>query len=130
MIEKLLAVGLSNAIVVVGLAIIILAATRIWRHAPLAHALWLIVLVKFVTPPVFNFDVVIPVASGGAPGGDATFMRNVGTDDGDAPRAMVAAASRRGAIDVQSDADTSSDPAEGLRKGIQNGCIHLSGDRT
>ncbi|MHC4400074.1 MAG: M56 family metallopeptidase [Planctomycetota bacterium] len=63
MIEKLLVVGLSNAAVAAALALIALAVTRIWRHAPLAHLLWLVVLVKLVTPPLFNLPIPIPMAS-------------------------------------------------------------------
>ena len=50
--EKLLVVGLSNAIVVTGLAVAVLVLTRILRHAPLAHLLWLVVLVKLVGTPL------------------------------------------------------------------------------
>ncbi len=63
MIEQLSAVVLSNAIVVTVLTVVVLAATRIWRHAPLAHLLWLVVLMKLVTPPVVNLPVAIPGVS-------------------------------------------------------------------
>ncbi len=59
--ENLLVVGLSNAIVATGLAIIVLAVTRFWRHAALAHLLWMVVLVKLVTPPIFDLKISIPV---------------------------------------------------------------------
>ena len=61
--ENLLVVGLNNAIVVTALAVVVLIVTRIWRHAPLAHLLWLVVLAKLVTPPLFDFPIPIPLAS-------------------------------------------------------------------
>ncbi len=63
MIEQLVLVGLSNAVVATVLALMVVAITRVWRQAPLAHLLWLIVLVKLVTPPLVDLPITIPVAN-------------------------------------------------------------------
>ena len=63
MIEQLVVVGLSNAVVATVLALIVVAITSVWRQAPLAHLLWLIVLVKLVTPPLVDLPITIPVAN-------------------------------------------------------------------
>ncbi len=80
MIETLLAFGLSNAIVVAGLAVVVLVVTRVWQHGPLAHFLWLLVLVKLVTPPLFDLPVRIPVATEHVAGVDAAFARHLNGD--------------------------------------------------
>lgn len=48
----------SNAIVAAAMACLILIAGRFIRSAPLRHALWLLVVVKLVTPPVLPLPVV------------------------------------------------------------------------
>jgi beta-lactamase regulating signal transducer with metallopeptidase domain len=45
---------LSNAAIVALLATGAYAVTRIWRNPQLAHALWVLVLLKLVTPPLVN----------------------------------------------------------------------------
>ena len=42
----------SNVAVAGALALLALGVTRIWRDPHLAHALWLLVLLKLVTPPI------------------------------------------------------------------------------
>jgi beta-lactamase regulating signal transducer with metallopeptidase domain len=51
-VSTLLFVGLGNAVMAAGLAVVAAAVTRIWRAPALAHALWLLVLLKLVTPPL------------------------------------------------------------------------------
>ncbi|MGA2258812.1 MAG: M56 family metallopeptidase, partial [Thermoguttaceae bacterium] len=51
---------LANAIVAMVLAILVAAITRVVRHPPLAHFLWLLVLLKLVTPPLRSFEIPIP----------------------------------------------------------------------
>ncbi len=53
----LLIVGLKNAIVVVPLAVAALAAGRCFRRPALAHVLWVLVLVKLLTPPLVDVPV-------------------------------------------------------------------------
>jgi beta-lactamase regulating signal transducer with metallopeptidase domain len=46
-----------NTIVTLILASFVFAVTRLWRSPPAAHALWLLVLLKLVFPPLLHFDV-------------------------------------------------------------------------
>jgi beta-lactamase regulating signal transducer with metallopeptidase domain len=64
----LLEMGLSNALIAGLLALIALACSR-WGRPALAHGLWLLVLIKLVTPPV------IPVSLPWTPRTDATETR-------------------------------------------------------
>ena len=53
----LCSIGLHNAAVAVLLAPLVWSVTRIWKNPPVAHLMWLLVLVKLVTPPVVNLDL-------------------------------------------------------------------------
>lgn len=55
--ELLFSIGLHNAAIMAFLALLAWSATRIWKSAPVANLLWLVVLVKLITPPVVHFDV-------------------------------------------------------------------------
>ena len=48
----ILATAASNAILSAILAIFTLAVTRVWRSPQLAHGLWLLILLKLITPPL------------------------------------------------------------------------------
>jgi beta-lactamase regulating signal transducer with metallopeptidase domain len=62
--EALVKVGLTNAALAALLAVPALLATRLMRRRPaVAHALWLLVLLKLVTPPL----IVLPVWPSRAP---------------------------------------------------------------
>ena len=50
---QLLELGLSNAIAATVLCLIAAAAARVCSKPPLLYCLWLIVLLKLVTPPMF-----------------------------------------------------------------------------
>ena len=50
--EALLSIGLSNALMATALAGLAFVASRICRNQPFVYCLWLIVLVKLVTPPL------------------------------------------------------------------------------
>src|SRR5262245_33979449 len=52
--STLLAIGLANAICAALLAVPAFLASRYGRRPALAHALWLLVLLKLVTPPLFR----------------------------------------------------------------------------
>ena len=54
---NLFVLGLTNAIVATVLAIVVWCVTRVWRQPPLVQLLWVLVLVKLVTPPL----VAIPL---------------------------------------------------------------------
>ena len=53
----LLSIGLHNAAVTAFLALLVWGLTRIWKNPPAAHLLWLLVLVKLVTPPLVILDL-------------------------------------------------------------------------
>jgi beta-lactamase regulating signal transducer with metallopeptidase domain len=55
---SLLIVGLSNAVIAAALTVVAFAVTRVTKNPHLAHALWLVVLLKLVTPPLV--DVPLP----------------------------------------------------------------------
>jgi beta-lactamase regulating signal transducer with metallopeptidase domain len=57
-VDAILRAGLSNAVWTVILALIATAGTRWWRSLPAAgHALWLMVLLKLVTPSLVQFSL-------------------------------------------------------------------------
>jgi beta-lactamase regulating signal transducer with metallopeptidase domain/protein involved in polysaccharide export with SLBB domain len=49
---NLFSIGVTNAMVVTVLAVVVWCVTRVWRQPPLAHLLWVLVLVKLITPPL------------------------------------------------------------------------------
>ena len=50
--ETLLRIGLSNAVAAALLALVVGTAACVWRRPAVLHALWLLVLVKLLTPPL------------------------------------------------------------------------------
>ena len=52
-----LQVGLTNAVLATLLAVVVWCVTRIVRRPAVAHVLWLLVLVKLVTPPFFSLPL-------------------------------------------------------------------------
>src|SRR5438876_10203328 len=50
--ETLLRIGLSNAVAALLLALVVVTVACLWRRPAVLHALWLLVLVKLVTPPL------------------------------------------------------------------------------
>jgi len=61
--NTLLEVSLTNALFATLLAVVALLITRVWRHPAIVHALWIIVLVKLVTPPLVAISWQWPSAS-------------------------------------------------------------------
>ncbi len=54
---------ISNAITASVLALIAFAVSKAWPRRPaLAHACWLLVLVKLLTPPIYVFPLTLPAA--------------------------------------------------------------------
>jgi hypothetical protein len=51
---------LSNALVATGLALAPLILNRLGRSPALVHGLWLVVLLKLVTPPLVEVPLLIP----------------------------------------------------------------------
>jgi beta-lactamase regulating signal transducer with metallopeptidase domain len=58
--ESLLSIALSNALAAAILAAVVLLTSRLIRCPALIHGLWLLVLLKLVTPPLFFVPVRIP----------------------------------------------------------------------
>ncbi len=58
--DSLLEIALSNAILATALAVVVFSISRFLRQPALCHALWVLVLVKLVTPPI----VSVPVPTG------------------------------------------------------------------
>jgi len=56
-VEAILRVALSNTLLAAMLALAALAISRTFRRPALSHALWLIVLLKLITPPLWNVAV-------------------------------------------------------------------------
>lgn len=63
--EHLLSIGVSNAVAALILALVAAAVCRVYHRPALAHALWLLVLLKLVTPPIWTVPVawLTPAAS-------------------------------------------------------------------
>src|ERR1700722_15873033 len=64
--DTLLQVALSNAAVATALALIAGVASVVWRRRPaLVHGLWLLVLLKLLTPPLARVPVpgLLPAAN-------------------------------------------------------------------
>lgn len=59
MIDLLLQIGISNALVAMVLALIALTVGIIVRRPQLTYMLWLLVFIKLVTPPILNFPVPV-----------------------------------------------------------------------
>ena len=51
----------SNALVAVVLATGVALLGRIWKNPSCLHLLWMLVLLKLVTPPVMTIPVALPV---------------------------------------------------------------------
>ena len=61
--EALVHAMLSNALAAAGLALIPAVLTRAGRSPALVHSLWLLVLLKLVTPPLVTLPFQLPVSA-------------------------------------------------------------------
>ena len=50
---------ISNSVVALGLAVLALLASRMFRSPALMHVIWLLVMVKLITPPIFRVPVEV-----------------------------------------------------------------------
>src|SRR5437899_2739898 len=64
--QTLLEIGLSNAAAATALAVVAVLGSRLCRHRAVAHALWLLVLVKLVTPPLLRVPLSWPASEASA----------------------------------------------------------------
>ena len=69
--ERLFTVALSNAVMATVLALLVAALGRACRRPALMHGLWLLVLLKLVTPPLVEWPWALPDFWAAAPA-DAT----------------------------------------------------------
>ena len=60
MVNSLIEIALGNALMTVGLAVLVAGVGRTWRHPVLLHSLWVLVLVKLLTPPLISISVDVP----------------------------------------------------------------------
>lgn len=60
--NTLLDIGLSNALVALGLAAVVAVVGRFCRRPAVMHSLWLLVLLKLVTPPLWPVHLAWPVS--------------------------------------------------------------------
>jgi beta-lactamase regulating signal transducer with metallopeptidase domain len=49
-----------NTVAALALAFLVLGLTRVWRNPPVAHVLWVLVLLKLVAPPIMRVDWAVP----------------------------------------------------------------------
>jgi beta-lactamase regulating signal transducer with metallopeptidase domain len=59
-VEALLSIALVNAITATLLAVVVAAIARLYRRPAVLHALWLLVLLKLITPPLVPLKVTWP----------------------------------------------------------------------
>ena len=50
--HSIYALLVSNVVFAALLAVLAIVLTKVWRNPQIAHSLWLLVLVKLVTPPL------------------------------------------------------------------------------
>src|SRR5947209_13740251 len=60
--DTLLYAGLGNAVTATALALVVAAVARFCRRPALVHSLWLLVLLKLVTPPIVSVPLPWPLA--------------------------------------------------------------------
>lgn len=65
--KSLMAIGLGNALAAALLAVLAAAAARLVRRASVVHALWLLVLIKLVTPPLWPVPILKPSVPAAVP---------------------------------------------------------------
>lgn len=54
--NNLLVFAAHNTVFAIVFALVVYGLTRVWRNPPVAHVLWLLVLLKLVVPPVVHVD--------------------------------------------------------------------------
>lgn len=70
-----------NALLATGLAIPILMCSRLWFKPALFHALWIVVLLKFISPPLWQVDLSVAAPSiAGVKSGRIENLQNSGGD--------------------------------------------------
>ena len=96
--ESLVHIMLSNALVAAALAIVPLAVRRLAHSPALVHILWLLVLLKLITPPVFLIPVAIAAPQREVPQFEATISHSALGQFGSRDRAKLSSSARLPAI--------------------------------
>ena len=78
--QALLEVGLTNALFAALLGLLVFATTRFWRNPHVVHLLWVLVLVKLVTPPLVCFPWAIELPASDLSTGDLDVYSMVADD--------------------------------------------------
>ena len=60
--DRVLGIALANAAAAIALALLAAAVGRFTRRPAAAHALWVLVLLKLVTPPVWTVPIRVAMA--------------------------------------------------------------------
>jgi len=60
--DRLLQFVLSNAVAAMALAVVAAGAGRVIKRPAVTRALWIVVLLKLLTPPVWTIPVTVPKA--------------------------------------------------------------------
>ena len=76
--ESLVHILLSNALAATVMAVVVAAVGRICRRPALTHSLWLVVMLKLVTPPLV--PVSLPVANVFSPIGSSPAIAHIDRD--------------------------------------------------
>jgi beta-lactamase regulating signal transducer with metallopeptidase domain len=117
----------SNAIVAAALALVAVAVSRIYRRPPLTHIVWLLVLLKLITPPIVRIPIAWPSPTQSelappAPDGDVLIVDVVETQEPDSEFAageLIPFTHRAGQIPesslVSSDVQAADTTAAGFR---------------
>lgn len=97
----ILRIGLENAVLGTVLALVVFAVTRCWRNPQAAHVLWLLVLAKFVMPPL----VTLPLPGWLVADRDADVAESVPPTVVEAPATieLVTSTATRSSLDAPTD---------------------------
>ncbi len=94
----LISCGLQNVAIALLLAVLVWCLTRLRKNPPVAHLMWLLVLLKLITPPLISFEVWTPSENPSVTGisqtadrAEAGLEHSIGVSRADAPMAVVAA---------------------------------------
>lgn len=55
---SILEIAIFNAVLVIPLALVAVTSARLFRRPPLTHLLWVLVLVKLLTPPIWQIPLI------------------------------------------------------------------------
>jgi beta-lactamase regulating signal transducer with metallopeptidase domain len=128
-------IALSNAAIVTLAAPAVWAVSRVLRKPALSHALWLIVLVKFITPPLWTAPLSIPPwhssqlhLPGGAieiplPSASPPQSSHTESENGPVPVEFEPNSARRHPIENESEGDVSQFPAHRSWQSLLAGCV-------